>query len=657
MSAANEMLRRALALIAQRDFKRALQEGERALKADPNHAGAHQLVGTLHCQFGDYAKGAPLLERALRLSENPTTRMNLARALVEIGRADEAEAVLRKAPDGPDVFRLRGDVAKQRGDAAAAIAAYRQALRIKPDFADAWNNLGNTLRDAGEHNSAIEALQRAAQLNPRSAQVLVNLTRALSAAGRVEDAFQVAQSALRVAPEDPAALLETAKLYNVAERFGDALAHLEKAERAFKADADFWLTRAVALAGADENIGAEAAYRRALALRPDFTPAYVNLGFLLESLSRLDEAQGVIEEAERNGVAPEALLLLRAAVLHRRGQWADALAVAERASVEAESDRITRADIIARCADRLGDAAKAFAAIGEMNALKTQTPAAQRIDRDAFRRLLETHAARLTPDWIAHWRPLAPPSRPAPVFLVGFPRSGTTLLDTMLRGHPRIAVLEELPLLEQVKAALGDPGEVADLDDARAEALRLIYDEALAAESLPRDRDLIIDKLPFHIADTVLIHRLFPDARFIFALRHPCDAVLSCYMQNFQVNVAMAAFLDLKQAAQLYDCTMRYWTQCSALLPLKQHTLRYEALVVDPESEMRALLAFLDAPWDDAVLEHQRTAAARARIRTPSYWQVTQRLYTDASGRWERYREQMGPVLPTLLPWAERFGY
>lgn len=657
MSAANEPLRRAMALIAQRDFTRALQEGERALKADRQHAGAHQLVGTLHCQLGDYDKGAPLLQRSLQLAENAMTRMNLARALVELGRVDEAELVLRKAADGPDVYRLRGDVAKKRGQFVAAIEAYRQAVRAKPDYADAWNNLGNTLRDAGDPASAIEALQRAAQFNPRSTLVQVNLARALQDAGRPEDAFQAVQSALRLAPDDATTLLEAAKLYNLAERFDDALAHLERAARALKDDAEYWLTKGVACGGAEQNAAAEAAYRRALALRPDMAAAHVNLGFLLESLSRLDEAEGVIAQAEQAGVDPAALLLLRASVLHRRGDWAGALAAAEAAPDTALGARITRADIMARCADRLGEAAKAFAAIGEMKALKAQTPAAQHVDRGAFSARLEALHAQLSPHWVQSWRPLAPPSQRSPVFLVGFPRSGTTLLDTMLRGHPRIAVLEELPLMQKVSAALGDPATVAELDDARAEALRGIYAEALAAQGLPRDRDIVIDKLPFHIADTVLIHRLFPDARFIFALRHPCDAVLSCYMQNFQVNLAMTAFLDLEQAARLYDRTMAYWTRCTELLPLQHHTLRYESLVVDAEGEMRALLAFLGADWDDAVLEHQRTAAERARIRTPSYWQVTQKLYTDASGRWERYREQLAPALPTLLPWATHFGY
>ena len=292
-----------------------------------------------------------------------------------------------------------------------------------------------------------------------------------------------------------------------------------------------------------------------------------------------------------------------------------------------------------------------------MNAIKAAAPDAQSYDRAAFAAKLDRSRAQLTPAWVRGWTPLCVDKRQAPVFLLGFPRSGTTLLDTMLRGHPRIAVLEELPMLERVNAALGGPERVARLNEIQAAHLREVYFSTLAEQRPPPGRDIVIDKLPFHIADTVLIHRLFPNARFIFALRHPCDAVLSCFMQNFQVNFGMAAFLDIEHAAKLYDSAMAYWTHCTELLPLNTYTLRYESLITDAEGEMRALMEFLKLDWDEGVLAHQQNAAGRTRVRTPSYWQVTEKLYTRASGRWLRYRAQLAPVLPMLERWAARFGY
>lgn len=646
-----------MALIGQRDFAGALREGEGALKADSKHPGAHQLAGTLYCQLGQSEKGVPLLERSLALAENQTTRLNLAKALLDLGRLADAEAALRKAAPGADTYRLRGDIAKQSGNPQAAIAAYREALRTRPDYADVWNNLGNTLREIGDLAGAIDALDRAGALNPRSATLQVNRARALSDADRTEEAFQAVQRALTLAPNDPQALLEAAKLHALAARYDESLALLRDAQTALSADADFWIAKGLAHAALDAQAEAEAAYRRAITLAPRNALAWANLGFLLEAQSRLEEANKVLDEAATSEVESASLQLLRAALLRRRGDVESALSVAEAAQPDNLAGRITRAEMIAQCADRMDDAPRAFAAMTEMNALKAQAPDARGYDGRAFARKLSALNAQLTPDWIASWRPLAPSARPAPVLLLGFPRSGTTLLDTMLRGHPRVAVLEELPMMEAVNAALGDPTRVASIDDAEAEKLRTIYFQSLAAQDVTPGRDVVIDKLPFHIADTVLIHRLFPDARFIFALRHPCDVVLSCFMQNFHVNFGMAAFLDLANAAELYDRTMTYWRHCTELLPLNVHTLRYEDVVADAEGQMRAVLGFLDVAWDDAVLAHQKNAAGRTRVRTPSYWQVTEKLYTRASGRWRRYRDQLAPVLPLLQPWAARFGY
>ena len=128
-------------------------------------------------------------------------------------------------------------------------------------------------------------------------------------------------------------------------------------------------------------------------------------------------------------------------------------------------------------------------------------------------------------------------------------------------------------------------------------------------------------------------------------------------MQNFKINDAMANFLNLEDAALLYDKVMTLWQQYQAGLPLEVHTVRYESLVETFEETLSPLLDFLSVGWDDGVRNYAETAYRRGKISTPSYNQVTQPLYTRARGRWERYREPMQSVLPALLPWARRFGY
>jgi hypothetical protein len=167
----------------------------------------------------------------------------------------------------------------------------------------------------------------------------------------------------------------------------------------------------------------------------------------------------------------------------------------------------------------------------------------------------------------------------------------------------------------------------------------------------------VVDKFPLHMTRMPLIHRLFPDARIIFVERHPCDSLLSCFMSNFQLNVAMRSFNDLEEAARTYDAAFDSWTRAEALLPLRVHRIRYERMVEDLEAEMRPLLAFLGLPWDPRVLDNRASAAKREHIRTASYSQVTEPIYRRSRGRWERYRPQLEPVLPILAPWVERLGY
>jgi hypothetical protein len=154
-----------------------------------------------------------------------------------------------------------------------------------------------------------------------------------------------------------------------------------------------------------------------------------------------------------------------------------------------------------------------------------------------------------------------------------------------------------------------------------------------------------------------VLHALFPHAKVIFAQRHPCDVVLSGFMQSFRLNHAMASFLDLADAADLYDAAMTMWTRSRDAIPQAVHTVVYERLTADPEAELKPAVEFLGLDWRDGILDHQATAEKRGLITTASYDQVVKPLSRTPSGRWRRYRKQMETVLPILLPWAERLGY
>jgi tetratricopeptide (TPR) repeat protein len=637
------------------DLGGARREAERAVGANPDNASLLQLLGIICCRAGDPREGADHLRRALTLDPaDPATRLNLANVLVALGRLDEAEAISREGGQ-PALLRLRGYVLQGLGRNAEAAACYEKVVAADPRDFEIWNNLGNARRENGDLDGAAAALERARALRPDLPAVHFNLGLGLSQAGRLEEGVAAFAEALRRGPQTPEALFEMGKALRLLGRHEEALASLDRAAALARGTADVHLERGRALAGLQRFGLAEAAYQDALAAQPGLAAAFLERGILLERENRLDRLGALLDEAEAQGGPRGDLAYLHALALEREGKREEALAEA-RAAPPLEGVR--RAQLIGRLADRLGDAAAAFAAYGEMNRLVAEEQPKARDEAAGYRAHVRALANMLTPDYAAAWSAAEPRrERPAPAFLVGFPRSGTTLLDTMLMGHDGIHVLEEVPILDRVGKALGDFARLPTLGKDETERLRALYFAELDALGPVLPGRLVIDKLPLNMLGAPLIHRLFPEAKFIFAQRHPCDVVLSCFMQNFELNGAMANFLDLEDAAALYDLVLGFWTRCGEMLPLDVHALRYEDLVADQAGQMRALLDFLGLAWDGKVLDHQGTAARRGLIVTPSYNQVAQPIYTRSLGRWWRYGAHLAPILPILKPWAEHMGY
>jgi Flp pilus assembly protein TadD len=638
------------------DLAGARAQGEAALAAEAGNAPLLQLVGIACCRAGDLAAGAGFLRRAFDLAPGlPRLRPDLATALAMLGDREEALA-LCPADAPPELQRLRGYLLQEGGDPAGAAAAYALVLADSPGDWQTWNNLGNARHALADYEGAAEALGRAVALQPRVAAARLNYASALAAAGRDTEALAAAREAARLAPGDGGIALALGSMLRRAGFAAEALPVLERAVGLAPEEAGAWIELGRVRWALRHEPGAEAAYREALRLAPADRLAWLELGILFERSNRVEALPDLLSEAAAAAVPAASLGYLRALVLRREGRLEAALEAVREAPADAEPER--RAALIGRLADALGRSDEAFAAFAEMNAAAAASPAARACDPAGYRARIEAMTATATPAWFGRWTPNAPPAeRPPPVFLVGFPRSGTTLLDTFLMGHPDVIVLEEEPVLQRARDALGDFARLPDLAAAEIGRLRGAYFEALDAVAPGAGGKTMVDKLPLNILGAPLIHRLFPGAPIILSLRHPCDAVLSGYMQMFEPNDAMANFLRLEDAAALYDRVFAFWERCRAGLPINVHALRYEDLIAQPEAAMRALLDFVGLAWDPRLLDHRRTAAGRGTILTPSYAQVTQPLYREAAGRWERYRAQMADVLPVLCPWAERLGY
>lgn len=245
------------------------------------------------------------------------------------------------------------------------------------------------------------------------------------------------------------------------------------------------------------------------------------------------------------------------------------------------------------------------------------------------------------------------------VFLLGFPRSGTTLLEKVLAGHPQAVTLEEVNHLIAATLELrGEAGwrRLASLTLAQADACREIYWRLVRASfggDLP-DK-IFVDKLPLHTLDLPMIAKLFPEAKILFALRDPRDVVLSCYRRRFMVNAAMFEFLTLPGAADFYDAAMSLAAVSRARLPLNVREVRHETVIDNFDQEVGAILDFIGADWDPAVRDFADRVVGH--MRTPSYSQLARGLNADGVGQWRRYGRLMAPIFEVLAPWVARFGY
>ncbi|HET9337242.1 MAG TPA: sulfotransferase, partial [Sphingomicrobium sp.] len=569
------------------DLIGARRQAEDVLAANPNDLNAMRMVGVLYCQTGEPSTGAEFLAEALRRAPaDEATRLNLIQALLDSGDVAEAERAA-SAPGGkasPQLLKARALIARQLGKTDEALRHLEQAAKATPSDYAVWNNFGNALNEADQPERAVEALERARGLNPGAAVVHLNLGRALASADRHEDSLRAFQEAARRDPEDGMAAFELGKCLTRLGRAEEALPILGKAARICRTNPNVFLVIGLTYARLLDLKQAEQSYRVALHVDPAHAAAYLNLSILLERGNRIEEVEGLYEQALKNGVPESEICYVRALILRRQGALEEALELAQKSTMSS-LDPSWRAQLIGEVADKLHDSDTAFAAYSEMNQITGSNPDAVHFDRAAYRRQIAKLTEKTTKEWFDSWRPVEPSAEPpSPAFLVGFLRSGTTLLDTILMGHPAAQVFEEEPMLARVEEALGDWGRIGKIDTDAVNALRARYFRELSRPLEPGK--LLIDKNPLATLRTPIIHQVFPDARFIFAVRHPCDVVLSCFMQNFLVTEAMASFLDIENAALAYDRAMTFWQKCREIFPLRVHTVRYEDMVDDLEGEM-----------------------------------------------------------------------
>ena len=451
-------------------------------------------------------------------------------------------------------------------------------------------------------------------------------------------------------------LRELHLLYKAQGRDEDALDAVAAAVERAPIDIELLLAKASHSSLLHRMEASEATYRRVIEIDPANTAAHLGLALVYELSNRDDDLAALATEAAERDVEEDALNFI-SAYRYRRSKEFE-LGLAALANVPEELEMLRRLHLLAQLLDGAGRYDEAFEAFSRMNELLGEDPTKPDLRGANYRNVIRHSREIVCDEWVRSWRAEAEPDgRPAPVFLVGFPRSGTTLLDTILMGHPSVEILEEEPALHKANQLVGELESLPTASDAQISQARDAYFKCAASLTALAPGNVLIDKNPLTMNQVPLIRRIFPEARIILALRHPCDVILSCFMANFRLNDGMANFIDLQTAADLYDLSFRYYEHVQKLMPMPTHTVVYENVVADRERELRGLFDFLGLEWDDAVLDHQTTALKRGRIKTASYAQVVEPIYKRSAGRWLNYRKHLEPIIPVLAPWAEKFGY
>lgn len=473
------------------------------------------------------------------------------------------------------------------------------------------------------------------------------------------------RAALAANPRDPAALTGMAWVLRQEGRLRDAVLHCDAALQADPGYVIAWLERGFILASGGSMANALTSYRRAIELDPDCAEAHAGIASIMardgDSVEAREHASAALRLDPANAIAAAALATMQSEAGEL--ELAEALLSPFASNLaEPSADRSLIHGLLGDVRARLGQHASAFTSYAQAKADFAELNASRFAGRVSHHDFIKRIAAG-----IAAMPPLAPPSPPVQpanaardhIFLLGYPRSGTTLVENILASLPGVSALEERPTLAEADMAfLTEPkglAQLASLDEAGLQPYRQAYWDKVAQAGIDVSGQCFVDMDPLKGSRLPVIARLFPAARILVMRRDPRDVVWSCFHTQFALTNAALEFTSLERAARHYAALMELIDAAQTRFALNVHTVRYEGLVRDFEQETRAMCRFLRLEWSEELRRFDRTAKRRG-VATASAGQVRKGLY-DGSGQWRPYAAYFEPVMPILAPWIAKFGY
>jgi tetratricopeptide (TPR) repeat protein len=589
MVIAIEFYEKAMECLAAGEHALAEQHFWSFLGKNPNHAETLRYLGLLARQRGDLGQAIDLFNKSLiSNSINAQTWVNLGDARLQAGEykkcVDNFEAALRLRPDIHEAYNNLGVALQHLGDLERSVTCFRRATELNPANAEIFNNLGNALAKVGNHSDAVKAYEHGMRLDPHKAEIAYNMGTSLHKQGEIDQAVAYYRQALRQKPNYPDASNNLATALKESGALNEAIAQ----------------------------------YRETIRLLPFHALAHYNLSEMVATghysfpPDEIEKIKDFLATSHCPPIARSLFCFTLATVHHKQGAYDQAFAYYQEAND-------LRKQILVE--SKLSfDGAKHRATIDLVMAA---------YDRNYFRKVkswgLDTEQ---------------------PIFIIGMPRSGSTLVEQILASHPRVFGAGELGDIPRFISRLEDenntlPYSSPVLTDERS-VRELATDYHARIAELGKGSDRVTIKTLENFLHLGVIATLFPKARIIHCRRDPLDVCLSCYFQNFNdLNFSW----DLEDIAAYYVSYARLMDHWLKVLPLRIHDVHYEELVNDQDALTRALLKFCGVEWNDRCLSFFDT---RRVVRTASSVQVRKPVSKGSIGRWKKYQSHLGPLIKAL---------
>lgn len=629
------------ALAAQGKQEEAVAVWEQTLRTHPEYAQAWNNIGNALRELGRLKESEEACRKALAIDPKMVFAMNnLGNVLRDQGHPEDAENLFRKAVSlKPDYVEAQNNLGvclidQQRYEEAAT--ALRYAIAFRPEYGDAHGNLCLALLELGEIDDAQDHAQQAIMLKPRSAQAYAELSDVLFAADRMDEAQAALEEALQLSPDSPRVYLKLSAVLERANRIEEALEAIDKAVALNPEMPEAYLRKGVICMLANRLPEARENVEKSLLMKPDLALAHATLAEICQSEGKTEESV----EHIRKGLTitktlPSLYYALGKAKKYKADDedFKDLLALLPGIERKGTQHMISLYFSLFKAYEDIGDSKKAFEYLKKGNDAKRRTvPYNTVVSREGYAQIREAYTKQAISSFDGKGY-----ESDIPVFIVGMPRSGTTLTEQILSAHPDVFGAGELIDLSLTERQMG----ILNTDNARD--FGKTYVDMIRKHDPSGKAKRITDKMPGNYARLGEIVCTLPRAKIIHCRRDPIDTALSCYKQLFARGQYWSYNLEeLADQYKMYEELMSHWR---TVLPGRFIEIEYEETVNNLESVARRLIDYIGLPWDDACLkphEHKRN------VLTASKMQVIKPVYTSSVQSWKKYEEELQPLIKRL---------